>query len=283
VRVVAEDGANSAEVLDTIDRQPENGDVAVAGRQKDTHMGFVRVLATILFIIALPVAIVTTNIRLLANSPWTYDYAFDRYDAEESTGLSREDLDSTASALRDYWNNGEEIFFHTVTEDGIERPVFNARETLHLADVKDLFVTVNRLQELSAIYLLAYVVAFFIWARDGSLRQLAAQSLAGLALGAVVIGGIGIVAALGFEAAFERFHTIAFANDLWQLDPETDHLIQMFPEPFWRDMTIVLGVMCAVQALLIAVFAGVYLLGSRNERRELSSSVEITPSSPQVA
>jgi integral membrane protein (TIGR01906 family) len=246
-------------------------------------MGFVRVLATILFIIALPVAIVTTNIRLLANSPWTYDYAFDRYDAEESTGLSREDLDSTASALRDYWNNGEEIFFHTVTEDGIERPVFNARETLHLADVKDLFVTVNRLQELSAIYLLAYVVAFFIWARDGSLRQLAAQSLAGLALGAVVIGGIGIVAALGFEAAFERFHTIAFANDLWQLDPETDHLIQMFPEPFWRDMTIVLGVMCAVQALLIAVFAGVYLLGSRNERRELSSSVEITPSSPQVA
>jgi hypothetical protein len=96
VRVLVEDGANSGEILDTIDRHPENGDVAVAGRQKDTHMGFVRVLATILFIIALPVAIVTTNIRLLANSPWTYDYAFDRYDAEESTGLSREDLDSTA-------------------------------------------------------------------------------------------------------------------------------------------------------------------------------------------
>ena len=240
-------------------------------------MGFVRVLATILFVIALPVALVTTNIRLLANAPAVYSWAFDRYDAEEATGLSREDLDATAAALRDYFNNDEAVFYHTVTKDGIEQPVFNARETLHLKDVKSLFVTVNRLQEVTAIYVLAYVIAFFIWARDGNLRQLATHTLLGLGLGAVVVGGIGIGAALGFEAAFDRFHRVLFDNDLWQLDPATDRLIQMVPEPFWRDMAIVLGVMCAVEALLIGGLSAVYLLGSRGERTKLSGRVDIAP------
>lgn len=246
-------------------------------------MGFARVLATIVFVIALPVALVTTNIRLLVNAPLVYDYAFDRFGAEESTGLSREDLDSTAAALRDYFNNDETTFYHTVTQDGLPAPVFNARETAHMEDVKALMVQVFRLQEVAVVYVLLYVVAFFIWARDGNVRQLAGQSLAGLTLGVLVVGGIGVVAAFGFESAFERFHEVFFTNDLWQLDPDTDHLIQMFPEPFWRDMTILLGVMCAAQALIIGAFSVVYLMGTRHERRRLEGPIDVHSSSTQAA
>lgn len=246
-------------------------------------MGFARVLATIAFIIALPVALVTTNIRLLANAPLVYDYAFDRFGAEEATGLSREDLDSTAAALRDYFNNDETTFYHTVTQDGLPAPVFNARETAHMEDVKVLMVRVFRIQEISVVYVLLYVVAFFIWARDGNVRQLAGQALAGLALGGIVIGAIGIVALFGFESAFERFHTLFFSNDLWQLDPDTDHLIQMFPEPFWRDMTILLGAMLAAQALIIGAFSVVYLMGTRHERRRLAGAIDVHSSTTQAA
>ena len=42
--------------------------VAVAGRQRDTNMGFARSLATIVFILALPIAIVTSNVRILLNA-----------------------------------------------------------------------------------------------------------------------------------------------------------------------------------------------------------------------
>ena len=282
-REAANSESRDPSALDTLAEQDQNADVAVAGRQEDTRMGFVRALASVLFVIALPVALVTTNVRLLANAPAVYDWAFDRYDAEAATGLSRGDLDATAAALRDYFNNGEEIFYHTVTEDGIEQPVFNARETLHLKDVKSLFVTVNRAQVVTSLYVLGYVIAFFIWPRDGNLRALATHALLGLGLGLIVVGGIGVVAALGFESAFDRFHRILFANDLWQLDPATDHLIQMFPEPFWRDMTILLGVMCAVEALIIAAFAGVYLVGSRGEHRRLSGRVEMAPTTTQAA
>jgi integral membrane protein (TIGR01906 family) len=281
--VDGEQQAASGDTLDNVDQPQENAAVAAAGRQRGTYMGFARALATVAFLIALPVALVTTNIRLLANSPQVYDYAFDRYDAEASTGLSRADLDSTAKALRGYFNNGEKTFYHTVTEDGLPAPVFNARETRHMQDVKGLFVLVNRAQEISAVYVLAYVVIFFIRSRDGNVRQLAGQALAGLALGAVVLGGIGVFAAFGFNAAFDRFHELLFSNDFWQLNPATDHLIQMFPEPFWRDMTVLLGAMCALETLVIGAVSAVYLLGTRPERRALPSSLRIDHSGTQAA
>lgn len=246
-------------------------------------MGFARTLATLAFIIALPVALITTNIRVLVSAPVVYRYAFDRYDAESSTGLSRADLNSTAAALRAYFNNGEKTFFHTVSEGGLQTSVFNARETRHMQDVKSLLVMVNHAQEISLVYVLAYVVALFIWARDGNMRQLAAQSLAGVLLGAAFVGGVAIFASFGFTTAFDRFHTLVFANDFWQLNPATDHLIQMFPEPFWRDMTVVLGLMCAVEGVAIAAAATVYLLGTRGERRRLSASVPLDDSQTQAA
>ena len=246
-------------------------------------MGFVRTLATLLFIVALPVAIVTSNVRLLANAPVAYDYSFDRSNAEDTTGLSRADLNATAKALRQYFNNDEKTFYHTVTEGGLPGSVFNARETRHMEDVKVLFVWVNRLQELSVIFVLAYVVAFFLWARDSNVRQLASQALIGLGAGTLVIGGVAIFAAFGFEAAFTRFHEVLFSNNLWQLDPERDHLIQMFPQDFWRDITIVLGAMCALEAALIASVSSIYLLSTRGMRRQLPGAIDVNASQTQAA
>ncbi len=271
------------EFLDKQDPADHTADVVAAGRQRETHMGFARTLATLLFIVALPVAIITTNIRMLANAPVVYDYAFDRYDSEDASGLSRADLNSTAHALRQYFNNGETTFYHTVTEGGLPGPVFNARETRHMEDVKQLFVWLNRVQELSVVLVLAYVVAFFVWARDGDVRQLAGQSLIGLGLGVLAVGAVGVFAAFGFEAAFTRFHELFFSNNLWQLDPERDHLIQMFPENFWRDITIALGALCAVEAVLIGAFASIYLMSTRGERRRLRTAIDVSASHTQAA
>jgi integral membrane protein (TIGR01906 family) len=275
--------ASQAAKLDNDPASSENSGVAAAGRQRGTHMGFARMLATIVFVVALPVAIVTTNIRILVNVPLVYDYAFDRYNAEETTGLSRTDLNATAKGLRDYFNNGEPTFYGTVTEGGLQGPVFNARETQHLHDVKHVFVWMNRVQAVSLVFVLAYAVVFFVWLREGSVRDLAMQSLVGLGLGVLAVGGVAIFAAFGFEAAWSRFHELLFSNDLWQLDPQTDHLIQMFPEKFWRDMTVLLGLMCAVEAALIGAAAGIYLLGTRHDRRVLPAALEMNASNTQAA
>lgn len=275
--------ADATPALDKRADGEENTAVAAAGRQRETHMGFARTLATVAFVIALPIALLTTNIRILANAPLVYSYAFDRYNAERSTGLSRADLNSTAAALRRYFNDSETTFYHTVTQDGLKTSVFNARETRHMQDVKRLFVLVNRTQEVSVVYLLAYVAAFFIWARDSNARHLALQCLIGLAVGTLFVGGVAVFAAFGFQAAFDRFHTIVFTNNFWELNPATDHLVQMFPEPFWRDMTVVLGLLCAAEALVIGTISTVYLLGTRGERRRLPASLSIDHSQSQAA
>ena len=55
-------------------------------------------------------------------------------------------------------------------------------------------------------------------------------------LGVAIIGVVGAIAVAGFDQSFEQFHRVAFENELWRLDSTRDHLIQMFPEEFWRQV-----------------------------------------------
>jgi integral membrane protein (TIGR01906 family) len=152
-----------------------------------------------------------------------------------------------------------------VTINGNEQSLFNQRETEHMHDVKSLMHLVFNLNTLSLIIVIGYVGLVVLWARERSLRALAWQSLAGIGLGVVVVGVIGGFALVGFDAAWTKFHEIAFRNDLWQLDPATDHLIQMFPEPFWREATTIVGIMTVAEAALIVVVSAAYLVFAREK------------------
>jgi integral membrane protein (TIGR01906 family) len=223
---------------------------------------FLRNLATFIFIVALPVALVTSNVRFAANEGRLYEYGFDRYDAEARTGIDRDELSRAGRELREYFNNDEETVSIRVIEDGREVSLFNDRETAHLRDVKDLFQLTFRVQEVTLVIVLVYVAGVFVWARERPLRSLARQTLAASLLVGAVIVALAIVAVTGFDRAFEEFHVISFNNDLWKLDPRTDHLIQMFPEDFWFDATMFVGLLTLVEAGLLALVAGAYLFFS---------------------
>lgn len=222
-------------------------------------MGLARTVATLLFIISVPIALVATNARLLANEGRVYEYAIDEYNAVASTGIAREELVDASQELREYFNNEADTLYVRVHEGGREVSLFNPRETAHLRDVKNLFQLTFRVQELSLIFALVYVVGVFVWAREGSLRALAGQTLTAGLVTAGVIVGLGAFAVTGFDQAFEQFHLIGFDNELWKLDPRTDHLIQMFPEDFWFDVTMIAGVMTLVEAGLLVVGGALYL------------------------
>lgn len=234
-------------------------------------MGVIRGLATLLFVIAIPVALIGTNVRYLANEGRVYEYAFDEYDAPARMGIARAELVRASAELREYFNNDADTFFTRVETGGKEVPLFNDRETAHLKDVKQLFGFVFTAQEIAFVYILAYVVAIFIWAREKPLRSLAVQSLIGGLLTIGFIAFLAVFAISGFERAFEQFHLIAFTNDLWQLNPATDRLIQMFPEEFWFDVTILTGLLSVVEAAIICTLATIHIGVSR--RMEAASFV----------
>ena len=57
----------------------------------------------------------------------------------------------------------------------------------------------------------------------------------------------------------------------------------MFPEGFWRDMTVLLGACAPIEGILIAAAAAVYLIGSRSDRRHLDATLDMRNSTIQAA
>ncbi|UCH86406.1 MAG: TIGR01906 family membrane protein [Dehalococcoidia bacterium] len=204
--------------------------------------------------------LVTSNVRWAANETRLYQYSFDRYDAEDVTGISRSELDRAADRLVHYFNDDDETIRIFVQEDDSRVPLFNERETGHLTDVKNLFRTVFRVQEASLAFALVFMVAVFIWATEAPLRLLARIVLGASLFTLGLLALFGVLALVGFDELFLRFHLVAFTNDLWKLNSATDHLIQMFPRDFWFDATMLVAGLTAIEAVLLALLSAVYLV-----------------------
>ena len=219
-----------------------------------------RNLAALLFIVAIPVALLTTNIRFMANEERVYRYALDEFGRPWATsGIERAELLRAGAELRAYFNNDVERVAIRVRQDGTEKLLFTPRETDHLVDVKDRFRLMNRVQEVAVVYVLVYVVAVVLWARELTPRRLALQVMVGAVLTLAVVGGVGVLGLSGFGTAWEDFHTLIFSNDFWRLNPNTHHLIQMFPLDFWQSIVFFIGLIAVFEAALILIGAGIYL------------------------
>lgn len=238
-------------------------------------MIILRWVATALFIVAMPLLLVLTSVRIVATEEATYHYSFSQYDAVARTGIERPELDRAAAELITYFRNDAEFLTTRVVIDGREQALFNPRETLHMKDVKALFQWTFRVQELALAYVVAYIAAVFLWSRERSLRVLARQSMLA---GAVTVGLLGVAAIgvlVGFDDLFQQFHVLSFSNDFWQLDPDTDRLIQMFPRNFWFDVTLAVGVLAILEGGALVVGGYAYLWW--DQRRRSRSRPRLTP------
>jgi integral membrane protein (TIGR01906 family) len=226
----------------------------------------VRVLAAAAYVVAVPLLLVTAPVRWLASDIAIYEHAFRAHDASTRTGLPLAELDRAGRDIVDYFENDARDLRIVVTVNGIEESLYNERETAHMRDVKQLMRAVYRVNEIALVVVLGYIALAVLWAGERSVGGLAKLSLGGLAGGAVVIGVIAAFALVGFDQAWTTFHEVAFRNDLWRLDPDTDRLIQMFPEPFWQEMTYLAAGIMAAEALAVAALSAGYLLKTRGER-----------------
>jgi len=233
-----------------------------------------RWVASGIFIACIPLLLVLTNVRVAASWERVYDYAFAQYDVVDVTGIERPELDRAAREVIAYFETSEsdELLDIRVQRGDEEIALFNQREILHMADVRDLFWLVYRIHEFALVYVVAYVAAVYLWSRERSMRQLAREGItAGIAtVGLLSVAAVGVM--LGFDAIFEQFHILSFSNDFWQLDPRTDRLVQMFPMGFWFDVTLAVGVLSVIQggAVALAGLGYIIWLDRRAEARRLS-------------
>ena len=119
-----------------------------------------RLAAAALFVAAVPLFLIATNVRWVINAPLLYSYGFDRHDSVGRTGIEREELLSAGRQIREYFNNDDEFITVSVIV-GYSRvgSLFRTREVLHMRDVKTLVRGVYRVQELSAAFIAASLLA----------------------------------------------------------------------------------------------------------------------------
>lgn len=235
---------------------------------KPARMKSLARLTTMLYIIALPVFLVSANVRFVASDSWFSRDGFRRHNVEETTRVSLPQLDDAANDITRYFEDDRTVLRIPVSIDGQETSLFNERETDHMRDVKTLIRAVFRVNEGSLAVILLYIGAVVLWARERTPRDLARYSLFGVAVGVIAVAAVGVFAVTGFDAAWTRFHEIAFRNDLWVLDPARDRLIQMFPEPFWEETTYLVGALTLIEATAVVALSSLYLLFARKPQLE---------------
>ena len=219
-------------------------------------------IPAVLFVLSVPLFLITNSVIWAINSPGVYERGFERYSITETTGINREDLRQVGADLRRFFNIRSGPLSVRARVRGVERDIFNPREVLHMRDVKRLVWMVYGVATVSGVYLLL-VTGVGVIARPQFPREVARLCIWGGGVTIGLVAAIGLFALVGFDTLFLKFHQLGFSNDLWQLDPRRDYLLLLFPQEFWLDSTIWVATRAIAGAgLLMAVFGG-YLVYQR--------------------
>jgi len=225
------------------------------------------VLVVLLFILCVPIFLVTSNLAWAVNSMRLYEYGFNKYDVSQAIGIEDEELLRAARELIRYFNSGEEsIQIAVVSKEGEELDLFNEREIIHLGEVKGLIGLCYNLQVATFGCLLAVAVGGFLWHQRRFGPLLAKMALGGGALTIGLLILVGIAALVDFDLLFIGFHRLFFSSDTWILDPATDNLIVMFPPAFFYDAGLFVIGAIIVEALIIGGIGGFFVLRGRRVR-----------------
>jgi len=213
-----------------------------------------------IFILCLPLLLLSGSIGWVVNSLGTYENGFEKYNISRSTGLTEPELGKAARGLISYFNSGEELINVVVEKDGQPFVLFNEREVIHLKDVKGLFRLDYFVFFGTLIFILGYdAYSFFRKPRREHLHNLARRVIWGSSITLGIMTALGVGSLVGFDRLFLQFHLLSFANDFWLLNPATDYLVMLFPQGFWFDVTITVAVSTAGAAVFLGGLAWGYL------------------------
>ena len=215
---------------------------------------FLCILRSTLIVLIVPLLLVTTNVRLVADSPYLYSYGFQKYGIESVTGIEMGQLELAGEKIRDYFSNDQDYLVIDIERQGQKiKNLYNQREILHMKDVKNLIQLIYSIQIWSLLLFITLILIGFLSKRLRKFSNVIDPISwgGGLTLGIAAV--VGILSLFGFQRLFLFFHLVSFDNDLWILDPTRDYLIMMFPQGFFFDATVFIVVLTLGQALLLWV------------------------------
>jgi integral membrane protein (TIGR01906 family) len=210
----------------------------------------------------IPIVLVMAAVRIVL-SPWFLEFEYrtpgfpqdphnfylppelDNWDTEERIYL--------ADIARQYLLNDADISFLADLRfpEGQQTPplscqfmndctrLYNDRELQHMIDVKDVTQGALRVWYIS----IAAVLILGVWGRYGNWwREYTSGLVRGGWLTVTLIGLILLSVLVAFGIFFVAFHQVFFEPGTWTFLP-SDTLIRLFPERFWRDIFLIVGLL----------------------------------------
>jgi len=186
--------------------------------------------------------------------PNYFEYEYTKYGVHKEIDMTMEELLHVTDEMMSYLKgNREDLHIDTVV-GGISQEFFNEREIAHMVDVQHLFLAGIAIRNVSIIILIICIV--FLYFTKSNIKLLLPKSIF-LAFGtfiALLLALTGYIS-LDFTRAFIQFHHIFFNNDLWILDPSTDLLINIVPEPFFMDTAFYIMLTFVISMLTVLIIA----------------------------
>jgi integral membrane protein (TIGR01906 family) len=197
--------------------------------------------------ILVPVMLILTSVRLLVTPVFVQiEYRTPNFPADPY-GFTQQDRLQWSQIALDYLLNDEGISFleELEFEDGTQ--VYNARELKHMLDVKEVLRSALNVWYISigSIFLLG------VWAYWGKWMN---SYQRGISRGGWITVGIiaitMVIVLIGFSVFFVFFHQVFFESGTWTFR-FSDTLIRLFPQRFWRDTFIAIGLLSLAGGLLL--------------------------------
>ena len=191
---------------------------------------------------SLMIVFLITSVEAVAYwTPHYYENEYTRYQVADDVHMEMDDLLYVTDEMMAYLRGSRDDLNIDTVVDGTPREFFNAREKAHMADVRNLFLgglALRRLCLFLAAASVALLALFKVPLKHLLPRMLCAGTVLFLGVTALLAG----IISTDFTKYFIIFHKIFFTNDLWQLDPRTDLLINIVPEPFFMDTAARIGI-----------------------------------------
>ena len=187
-----------------------------------------------------------------------YQREYEKYEVLDDLGMEMDDVMYVTREMMAYLKGERDVLSVVTMVEGREQDFFNEQDRLHMEDVQVLFLGGLSLRRWASAVLAAALALLAFVCRKDMWKTLAGSFQATLGVLAVCILLLGIAVARDFNAVFTKFHEIFFDNDLWILDPATDLLINIVPEPFFVDTALYIGLIFAVALLGVLMASTVY-------------------------
>lgn len=217
----------------------------------------------VVLVTVIPLIVLFNCINLVAYDLNHYKTLYLRFDISEEIGLEKEELIKATTNLLDYLkDNRDNLDFKAVVQND-EVEFFSNRDKLHMIDVKNIFIAINRLKYFLITLLLVIII---IVTTIKSLRpDIGKVLIFSTILGTLPFLLLIFLILMDFNKYFTIFHEVFFDNDLWLLDPKVDRLVNIFPEKFFAYSA--LKILIYYYAAMMSLFILGVVIKQKSKRR----------------